>query len=104
MKFVKQPALSLTMPIKVFRDPRQVGIFYSSVLNQAYCWTSRSTPSGEVMWNNHDTNKTAEELTEITYNNLPETLYDTIKLFYIGKPKTAYHEVVDMPPNVRSNY
>jgi hypothetical protein len=104
MTLVKQPALSLTIPIKVFRDPGKVGIFYSSVLNQAYSWTSRSTPSGEVMWNSDETNKTAQELTEITYEALPATLYDTIKLFYIGKPKTAYREIVDTPPNVRSNY
>ena len=90
MTFVKQPPLSITIAIKVFRDPNQIGIFYSSVLKETFCWTSRSTPSGDVMWNCEDTNRTSEELKEITFDALPETLYNTIKLFYIGKPKTAY--------------
>ncbi len=90
MSFVKQPPLFLTVPIKVFRDPDRLGIFYSAVLAKTYGWTCISTPSGEIMWNSVETNKTTEELKEIKSEDIPATLYETLKLFYVGKPKNDF--------------
>lgn len=88
MTFIKQPPLVVQIPVKVFRDKKdgQVGIFYSQTIGTIYRWWSKTAPSGLVMWEVSETNRTAQEFTELTYDQLPDTLYESLKLFYIGKP------------------
>lgn len=87
MSFIKQPQLVVEIPVKVFRERAdgEIGVFFSQTLGPVYQWKSKQAPSGVVMWEATETNRIAQEFTEITSDMLPETLYETLKLFYIGK-------------------
>jgi hypothetical protein len=94
MTYVKQPPLSVTIPIKVYRDRNGViGVFYSQGNGPLYVWRSQQAPSGTVIWDAaQPLDKTTDELTEILYDQVPETLYEALKTFYIGKPKPVYRQ------------
>jgi hypothetical protein len=86
MTNIKRPALIVQMPVKVFREKEdgQVGIFYSQTIGTIYRWEPRKVPSGLVMWEVSETNRTAQEFTELLLDHIPDTLYESLKLFYIG--------------------
>lgn len=100
MSYVKQPQLTITVPVKIFRErtgdstvtKATTGIFFSQTLGPVYRWESKLAPSGAIFWEWVETNRTAQEFTEVLSDSIPETLYETLKLFYVGKPKPVTRE------------
>jgi hypothetical protein len=87
--FIKQPPLTMSVSVKVFRDKRDgkgVGSYYSQIpLGPIYRWYPMTAPSLEVVWQCAESTVGLSSLIEISYDQITPELYDTLKAFYIGK-------------------